>query len=195
MTLSAVHHRTIRHRGNWLMLLMLLGLHLPMVASAGEAGDEPSRVVTKFYNLYLAIRPLGVPQENKLAKLRPYLSTALGQGLHAAQEAEQGYLKITRGEAPPLVEGDLFTSLFEGATAFRVLACEMQNAAANCSIEFTYIDARDGSSQKWQDKVYLIQQSRRWLMDDIEYLGTWQFMHRGRLKTLLKQVVEDSKRK
>ena len=92
-----------------------------------------------------------------------------------------------------MIEGDLFTSLFEGATAFRLISCEVRKDEASCTIEFTSINPTDHSLFKWNDKVHLVLESRRWLIDDVEYLGNWEFMHKGRLKTVLRQAIKDSK--
>ena len=162
---------------------------------ASESNQELNRAVSGFYNVYLKVRPLGIPQEKEWAKLRPYLSVSLRNQIQAANQAEQQYQKENRGEVPPLIEGDLFSSLFEGATGFHVLECSTKATKGMCSVEFTYLDPRDKSSFKWKDKVYAVREGGRWLLDDIEYLGDWQFMHKGSLKKVLKAVVEENKRK
>ena len=88
-----------------------------------------------------------------------------------------------------MVEGDLFTSLFEGASAFTVLSCDSRTGS--CLVELSYLDPESKAPTTWQDKVYLVKDSPGWLVDDIEFLGNWQFMHKGRLKELLKQVIEE----
>jgi hypothetical protein len=77
--------------------------------------------------------------------------------------------------------------------AFRLISCEAQKDVASCGIEFTSINPTDRSLFKWKDKVHLVLESRRWLIDDVEYLGDWEFMHKGRLKTVLTQAIKDSK--
>jgi len=47
----------------------------------------------------------------------------------------------------------------------------------------------------WQDRVYVIREPRGRMIDDVEYLGDWQFMHKGRLKTLLQDVIAESDKK
>lgn len=182
-----------RHYYHYAWLFILVSAW-PLSGSAAEPGREPGSAVGAFYKVYLTTRPLGVPQAKELTRFKPFLSTELQRLLNEAGQAEQHYHEATKGEAPPLAEGDLFTSLFEGPTAFRVRACEFQANSTSCSVEFTYVDPRDRSSHKWQDKVYLVRESSRWLVDDVEYLGDWQFMHKGRLKGVLRQIIADSKR-
>lgn len=171
----------------------MLKVLFPIVAAAVDGSEEVRRAATGFYTLYIKIRPQGIPQEKQMVRLRAYLSTGLNQDLEETRRAEEQYQKANRGAVPPLVEGDLFTSLFEGASAFRLLSCEARGDVGSCEIEFSAIDPKDRSVFKWKDKIYLVRQSRRWLIDDIEYLGNWAFMHKGRLRAVLMQAIEDSK--
>jgi hypothetical protein len=92
-----------------------------------------------------------------------------------------------------MVEGDLFTSSFEGAEAFRVVSCQSEAGQGVCMVEFTSIDPRDKSFFRWQDKVYLVKGPHGWVVDDIENLGNWSFMYKGRLQARLKKVIERGK--
>lgn len=158
-------------------------------AFAADSGPEMMKAVNAFYNTYLTVRPSGVPAEKELSKFKPYLSVSLAKLLHEAARAEEKYHRATKSEVPPLVEGDLFTSLFEGATAFKVLSCEA--ATGSCLVELSYADPAGRSLTRWKDKVYLVRSPSGWLIRDIEYLGDWEFMHKGRLQELLKQVVKE----
>jgi hypothetical protein len=158
--------------------------------NAFAAGSDPemTKVVNAFYDTYLAVKPSGVPAGKEQRRFKPYLSASLATLLNEAARAEEKYHRATKGEIPPLVEGDLFTSLFEGATAFKVLSCEA--ATGSCLVELSYVETA-GPPTVWKDRVYLVRNRRGWLIDDIEYLGNWQFMHKGRLRDLLKEVVKE----
>jgi hypothetical protein len=187
-----VHVRfRISNASLWAALVLLKAL-FPVVVAA-DSGEEIRRAAIGFYTLYIKVRPRGIPREKEMVPLRPHLSKALDQNLREARRAEVQYQKANRAAVPPLIEGDLFTSLFEGANAFSVLSCEGQKTVASCAIEFSSIDPRAHSRFKWRDKVYLVFESGRWLVDDIEYLGNWEFMHKGRLKAVLTQAIQDSK--
>ncbi|HEX2929158.1 MAG TPA: DUF3828 domain-containing protein, partial [Candidatus Binatia bacterium] len=172
-----------------LALTAVMLLHAALLGAAAES-DGLRTVAANFYNLHLKLHPFGVPSEQDLAKFRPYLSGSLQGLLRDALRAEQSYADQTGGKVPPLVESDLFTSLFEGATGFKIVSCEARQNAGSCMIEFV----RQEPNQKplrWQDRVYLLREPRAWVIDDVEYLGDWQFMHKGRLKTVLKRVIEE----
>jgi hypothetical protein len=170
-------------------LTAVIILRAALLGAATE-NDGLRTAATNFYNLHLKLHPFGVPGEKDLAKFRPYLSGSLLGLLRDALRAEQRYADKTRGEVPPLVESDLFTSLFEGATGFKIVSCEARQSTGFCLIEFT----RQEPNQKpfrWQDRVHLLHEPRAWVIDDVEYLGNWRFMHKGRLKTVLKEVIEE----
>ena len=172
----------------------LLFVALVFLTGAAQI-DGPGPRVAAFYDLYLKIHPLGVPSEKELAKFRPHLSAPLQQALKNSLAAEQRYAKKTRGQVPPLIEGDIFTSLFEGANGFKIVSCEAEAKSGMCTVQFTYDNKNGKAATQWNDRIYLVRESGGWTIDDVEYLGDWQFMHKGRLKDLLKQVVEESKNK
>lgn len=167
------------------------------VAVAACFGRDNERAVrdsaNAFYNIYLKNHPSGVPDEKQQEQFRPILSPALTGLLSEAATAEASYAKATKGESPPLVEGDLFTSLFEGAESYKIGACTIEKESAACAVDLDYTDPRDKSKVVWQDRVYLVRDDDKWLVDDIEFLGTWEFMHKGRLKDLLTQVIDETK--
>ena len=102
---------------------------------------------------------------------------------------EGRYHEKTNGEVPSLVQGDLFTSLFEGANEFTVLPCHVEDLVANCLVELTNTDAGEASFS-WQDRIYLIQDENTWVVDDVEFLGDWDFMRKGFLKTIITSILE-----
>ena len=172
------------------LLVMLLTTN---ALASNDSGDMPL-AVQAFYQVYLEVKTSGVPTEKERARFAPHLSAQLQELLQGAAEAERSYAKATRGQVPPLVEGDLFTSLFEGADAFRVVSCQSQAGQGVCLVELTYIDPGDKSSFRWQDKVYLVKSPHGWVVDDLEFLGDWPFMYKGRLQARLKGVIERGKK-
>ncbi len=171
----------------------LLALALAAAACSRGADEKALRdSVARFYDLYLKIHPSGVPDNNQREQFNPLLSVELGELLSDAGAAEAAYAKETKGQSPPLVEGDLFTSLFEGAETYSIGACNIEGGAGSCAVDLSYTDKRDRSKTAWQDRIYLIRENGKWLVDDVEFLGTWEFMHKGKLKDLLRQVADEA---
>lgn len=146
-----------------------------------------------FYDVYIKLRPSGVPPKEQIEQFKGVISADLNALLRGAAEAEAAYFAATHGESPPLVEGDLFTSLFEGAESYGVGQCEKQKAETACLVELTHGDIGGSSTFKWKDRVFVVRENDGWVVDDVEFLGDWQFMHKGRLKELLKEIVEEAK--
>ncbi len=170
---------------------LLITVLLLACSKPAPQGPAPEATVKGFYGAYLLVHPMGVPEEVQLSKLKAYLTPSLASLLRDADAAETAYRKRTNNEVPPLVEGDLFTSMFEGASAFDVLPAHVDGDRAECKVQLTYRDADPKYNVTWKDGVFLVRGPSGWLIDDIEYGGDWQFMHKGRLRGLLAQVIKD----
>jgi len=106
-----------------------------------------------------------------------------------ANGAEICHAKRVHNMEPPLWEGDLFTSLFEGATGGKVAAVRVDGKSAEVDVEWTY-DAQDGQKAVvWQDRFYLVLHEGAWRIDDIAHLGDWEFTYHGRISELLRDIA------
>ena len=155
----------------------------------GFSGDEERQadVVDNFYRIHLKANAPGLPSPEELQQLRPLVSAALDTLLTQAEAAESRYHGLAGNQAPPLVEGDLMTSLYEGATSFSVQSCETDEQRASCQVQFRY--RKDGSDETWIDKILLVQQERQWRIDDIEFIGLDQSSHREYLSDNLTDAI------
>ena len=157
--------------------------------SQAQADSRLEHTASAFYRIYLTTRPTGIPNATIRAKFLPLISHTLAQLLERADLAERHYAKVTRRRVPPLVQGDVFTSLFEGAENFKVGDCKRTEAATVCGVELRY--GRGSNSAQWVDKIHLVRSRGRWVVDDIEYGGDRGFMHKDRLKDVLRRVIID----
>ena len=166
------------------LLIVLAG------ASVSFAGETPQSTVNGFYNTYIKLKTRGIPTVKELAGYKPYVTPALAALLKSADDAEIKYKEETKGEVPPLVEGDIFTSLFEGADSFKVLPCEEKGAKAKCPVEFKNTNPGDGKTFTWKDSAVLEKEKSGWLISDVEYEGKWDFAVKGTLAGMLDSVVK-----
>jgi hypothetical protein len=166
------------------------------VSCSRASNEEPEtrNAASAFYDIYMEIRPSGVPTQEQQAQLKPVISTRLAGLLHEAAAAEENSSKGTRSEASPTIEGDLFTSLDRGAVSYKILQCEGRKTPAACIVELENIDDRDNSKLIWKDRVLIVREGNRWVVDDVEFLGDRQFMHKGHLKGILSKVIEAAKK-
>ena len=168
--------------------MLLLGA--AALLSGAAPADLPETVAEGFYAVVLKYAQTGgVPNTKERAELAPFVTPTLLKALSNADGAEVLYAKKTNHEVPPLVEGDLFTSMFEGATTAKVTQCTAEGTHQNCAVALTYVDARDKSTTRWTDTAVFAKTSAGWRLDDIVYGGTWDFGHKGKLSTLLRDVV------
>jgi len=110
-------------------------------SAAAYASDlaNVSAAANGFYGVYASFHPSdGIPDAKARAKLEPFISPALDRLLIDGETAERHFASVTKKMSPPLIEGDLFTSNFEGATAYHVDACAAAGAAAHCPVTFGY---------------------------------------------------------
>ena len=162
--------------------------------SPSQAGSTPDQTAEGFYAAYKALPSGGgIPDEDARATLLPFISPALAKLLNDADAAETAYAKATNGESPPLIEGDPFSSLFEGATGYEVGKCEGDSKEQQCVVDLVY-DDKSAKPTKWQDTADVVMTDKGWRVDDIEFGGSWDFANKGRLTELLKAAIEESKK-
>ena len=159
------------------------------VVSVTHAAETPKAAVTGLYDTYIKLKTRGIPSANELAQYKPYITPELAALLKSADDAEIKYKEETKGEVPPLVEGDIFTSLFEGADTYKVISCEEKGESARCSVEFKNTNPGDGKTFTWKDEAVAVKGKSGWLVSDIEYKGGWDFAVKGTLSEMLKGVI------
>ena len=166
-------------------LAMTLALSAPALA---DDADAMRAAANGFYGVYKSFHPSdGVPAAADRAKYSPFISPALDSLLQRAAVAEDRFAKANKN-SPPLVEGDLFSSLFEGATGLSVGACSGDGASGRCTVNLTYADPGN-KPVSWSDTVLLVNTPGGWRVNDIAYGGTWAFGNKGKLSETLNQVI------
>lgn len=171
-------------------VLAVLLAALATLSQARASGDASgmAAAATGFYAVYATFHPSdGIPSAADRAKYHPFLSPALEALLTDAQAAEARFAKANKG-APPLVEGDLFTSLFEGASSVVVGDCSGDAVKGSCAVRLEHADKTE-KPVTWNDTVLMVKTPAGWRVDDIAYGGSWAFGNKGRLSELLKQAI------
>lgn len=163
-----------------------------MACVAVAATDEPSQMrsaANGFYGVYQTFHPSdGIPSATDRAKYAPFLSPTLEQLLGKAEAAEARFGKANK-DSPPLLEGDIFTSMFEGASTVAVGECSGDAAKGRCVVNLEYVE-KGAKPIAWTDAILLVNTPAGWRIDDIAYGGRWAFGNKGRLSELLKQTID-----
>jgi hypothetical protein len=128
--------------------------------------------VESFYKAYQTARISGLPDDAKRNVLTPHLTPELNNALRRARTEQERCRKRHPDEKPPWVEGDLFSSNFEGFTSVRVLP-GADDKRQTLTLQFEYVE--NGQKVQWKDQVIVENRTGRWLIDDVRYGGVGSF--------------------
>lgn len=138
-----------------------------------------SAVVPQFYAAYQRLHFSGLPNSKQLQALAPYLSPGLQGLLKKAQGEQAKCIRKNPDDKGPWVEGDLFSSNFEGVTRIVLVSSDSKANSdvlrQQVRVSFEYIE--NGQKVAWNDELVLTRPSAAaaWLVDDVLYRGGQQF--------------------
>lgn len=119
----------------------------------------------------------GLPDDAQMQALAPLLAPELREAFEAARAWQRGEIERMQREGsedkPPFVEGDLFSSLFEGAQSARAVSAQPDQDRIVVTLDRSYGEGAD--RVQWQDRAVLKRVGDAYLLDDIEYGGDWTF--------------------
>jgi hypothetical protein len=173
--------------GMWCLCIALI-LALQMQSAWAGNMSGPDKVARSFYAHYIDAQPRGVPDDLMRRGFAPYLTPSLEDLLSETRAAEDAHTKATQNQESPFVEGDPFTSLFEGANAFSIEACTVEGARAYCDIALSH-GQNGAATTTWVDKLALVKRVTGWKVDDIQFGAAWDFGQPGTLRGALAEVV------
>lgn len=164
-------------------IIRSLLLAVSLIASQEiHAADAAKDAAANFYKNYHKLRQsgglTGIPNEAQLTQLSPLITPQLGSLLSAALREQQRCAEQFPDDKPPWIEGDIFSSNFEGFTSFNVGNSKSQGQARQVSIKqvpikFVYIEGK--YKVKWTDTLVLRNEAGHWLVDDIFYHANFAF--------------------
>lgn len=103
-------------------------------------------------------------------------SALLSSGLHAlvreAAEKERYEAEKTRKgpfptDKPLMIEGDIFTSIYEGQDKYVVKSVAVEKETAKVQIEFS----NTHYNMTWNDEIRLVKEKGAWRIDDVVFKG------------------------
>jgi hypothetical protein len=166
-------------------VLALLALCVP--ARADELSDMAA-AANRFYAVRAAQpRSGGLPQGVARGRLLRLFSPRLVRLVNAAAAAEARFHARVKA-APPLIEGDIFSSHFEGFQTYRVGTCSGTASAGRCGVALHY-DVPGQKPLDWTDDILLVKAGGGWMVDDIAYKGAFAFGNSGLLSQTLQMVI------
>ena len=173
-----------------LALACLLPAAIWMVAVPARADDAMTVAANAFYAATAKVSTSGgIPDAATRARLQPLLSPGLNAMLADAAAAEARF-NAKNKNSPPLIEGDIFSSLFEGPTAVKVGVCRGDDKIAHCGATLTHQD-RGQKPVTWVDTLRLVNDGG-WKIDDVAYDANFAFGNTGTLSDMLKMTVHEA---
>ena len=184
-----------------LLLALLLLTPLPafaassLVAPARADAPDPAAAVNAFYAVYDGQRTQGggIPDATGRLRYTPVLSPRLNKQLRDAAAAQARLSAKVKNAVPPMLEGDIFSSLFEGATSWKAGACQGDAKTVRCPVALSYVTApRPGQKPEkpvnWNDTLLLVNTAQGWKVDDVIYDAGFAFGNTGQLSGMLAMV-------
>lgn len=171
-----------------LALLLILTLAYAALSTGRNPDDRlaPLRdAATEFSKAVRAEVIHGLPSEAKLKKLAPLMTAGLHAAMVKGRAEQQAQMKKYPDEKPNWIEGDLFGSLFEGVTKWKLgSAFFAPGVDGTVKVEQTYTEGTQ-PPVSWTDTLIFKSKDGKWLLDDIRMGGAWAFKSgdslRGRL--------------
>lgn len=137
-----------------------------------------------FYEMHQRLGNSGLPEAGEMNAYGAFLCPNLVTLVVGAQERQKQYRLAHPEDKPPLVEGDLFSSLFEGPDTVRTAGAAVDGDTAEVIVAMQ-AGSGDGAT-RWKDTLLLARNDGVWCVDDVEYHGDWQFANKGRLSDSLR---------
>ncbi len=162
---------------------IVLSLALPPPVSAQTSRASARNAAERFYRTYLKLQVRGLPDHRQLRELRPLVSNDLQELFAAAIKTQATFIKQHPDEKPPWGDGDLFSSLFEGAQSFTLGAPVVRGKRAEVPVHLVY--SQGGQTTRWSDLLVLEKVGRGWRVWDIVMKGEWAFKSGSTLRKIL----------
>lgn len=166
-----------------------------VTATATPAATSPRAAVERFLQFYFHGYGSALPSAAERVALAPMITAEFAAALEGAAKAERCAYQRHRGAEPPLLQGDLFSSLFEKATGVLGVT-ELRNTgtAAEYALQFEYrMPGAARAETTWSDAVRLRLVEGEWRVDDLVHRGDWDFASKGSVRALLEGVAESCK--
>jgi hypothetical protein len=150
----------------------LIGLSFVLgtvIAQAQSAVD----VTDNFYATLADLNIRGLPNKDQVREISPFLSSEVIALINRDQRKQRAFIKKHPYEKPPWIEGDLFSSLFEGRTGYEIGKTRKKGGTHEVDVLLTYDDGINKS--KWTDTATLKRVAGKLVITNIIYKGKWQF--------------------
>jgi hypothetical protein len=167
-------------------LLMLLSVTCPLASAQTSTPAATSRA---FLQLRVDEPYPGAPGGRALMQIAPLLDAELTCLLGTASRYRDAFITALPEEAPPLTEGDLFSSHASGVNQFTPAAPVITAGRARIRVNLKHSGSNSEEAREWNDEIVLRQLKQRWLIQDIEFHGDFPGARSGSLIAMLRHTL------
>jgi hypothetical protein len=167
---------------------LVLGLVACVTPPVTPRLDRPEDSAQGFYTQLRHPPVIGLPSAEAWPRLRHFCTEGLAAALEKARSRQAAFRQAHPDEKPPWVDGDLFSSLFEGPQAFQLGAARVVGDRAEVPVHCVH--GEGAGATRWTDVLILRQTADGWRVDDLRYGGEWDFALRGSLRQGLSAAVD-----
>lgn len=154
------------------------------LAVTTTSGQTAAKTAEDFYAKLAELKVRGLPDDQQLVALSPYLAEPIVARIKLDRKKQADFVKKHPEEKPPWIEGDLFSSLFEGPTSYEVGKSRVVSGATHVDVKLAFTG--DGQTSNWTDTAILKKTGGKWKITNILYKGKWQFKNGSSLLNALK---------
>ena len=155
----------------------------PAVAANNEPAQGPAAVAMDFLAMHQRFGNSGLPDRDSMNAYAAFVCPSLSEAIRAAQIRQEQFKASHPDEKPPLVEGDLFSSLFEGPESYAVTDTRIDGAKAQVDLAMSH--GEGAGTTRWTDTLVFDLDDGIWCLSDVEYHGKWPFANKGSLSRSL----------
>lgn len=168
------------------LVLLVMGILVFNTHKPYDDVNKLENIVDNFYKSYL--------NESYFRKIdRTNLSLDLINKIDLAIKKEDDNINKLKAQnstdKPDIIEGDIFTSLYEGATSYLIESSIVENEKATVVMKFE--NNKWSDLLPWNDDIILIKENNSWKIDDIIYSDIQRKdTEFGSLKNLLNEYIK-----
>ena len=172
-----------------LVLLIVACLDNAVLSAQSRDVEGVKRTAARFYQAYMRFKPSGLPDARAVRVIAPMLTPELRRLFEGARSEQRAFMKLHPEEKPPWIEGDLFTSSWEGADSFEIGTPRVEGNRAEVPVHLTSMGT--DPPLRWTDQLVLSRTRSGWRIDDIRLNGEWDFKSGSTLRGILSQKGEE----
>ncbi len=143
-----------------ILLSLFSFAYLLLITSCSNKNSEVNKTVDSFFSNYKS--NFRTADKNLISK---ELSDKIDSTIALEKYDAKRLKDLQSTDKPLMIEGDIFTSIYEGYTSYKIKSTDIKGDKANVVLSL------DNKNYKfnWENEVVLIKENNSWKIDDVIY--------------------------